>query len=94
METSSEESNIKNTTIKKYHKYTIEEKIKIIDEIEKTSLNAVNKKYGIAKKCLLDWRDNKNKLIIVPNKRFKYRLGHSGQKSVTYQNRRRYYKLD
>lgn len=49
METSSEESNIKNTTIKNYHKYTIEEKIKIIDEIEKTSLNAVNKKY--VKKC-------------------------------------------
>ena len=78
METSSEESNIKNTTIKKCHKYTIEEKIKIIDEIEKTSFNSVNKKYGIDKKCLRDWRNNKDKLLIENNKRNKYRTGQSG----------------
>lgn len=57
----------------------------IIDEIEKTNFNAVNKKYTIDKKCLRDWRDNKNKLIIVPNKRFKYILEQSDQKSLTYQ---------
>ena len=32
-----------------------------------------------------DWKANKDKLIDETNERFKYRIGHSGVKSSTYQ---------
>lgn len=85
MEKSSEESNQKKTLVERHHKYSIEQKIKIVNEIEETSTNAVNKKYGIDKKCFRDWKSNKDKLLAATNKRFKYRLGHSGVKSATYE---------
>ena len=49
MEKSSEESNQKKTLVERHHKYSIEQKIKIVNEIEETSTNAFNKKYGIDK---------------------------------------------
>ena len=38
MEKSSEESNQKKTLVERHHKYSIEQKIKIVNEIEETSL--------------------------------------------------------
>ena len=49
MEKSSEEFNQKKTLVERHHKYSIEKKIKIVNEIEETSTNAFNKKYGIDK---------------------------------------------
>ena len=63
MEKSSEDSNQKKTLVERHHKYSIEQKIKIVNEIEETSTNAFNKKYGIDKKCLRDWKSNKDKLF-------------------------------
>ena len=83
MEESSEESIQKKLIINKRHKYSIEQKIQIVKEIEETSTSFVNKKYGINKKCLRDLKTNKDKLMAETNKRFKYRIGYSGVKSAT-----------
>ena len=49
MEISSEESNQNKIAKVKYHNYSKEEIIEIIKELEETSINSVNKKYGIGK---------------------------------------------
>ncbi len=85
MDKSIKDSNQNKKAVAKHYKYTIEQKIKIVNEIEKSSINAINKKYGIDKKCLRDWRDNKDKLLATSNKRNKYRLGHSGVKPIAYE---------
>ena len=83
MEKSSEESFQKRLIINKHHKYSIEQKIQIVKEIEEISTNFVNKKYDIDKKCLRYLKANKDKLMAETNKRFKYRIGYSGVKSAT-----------
>ena len=46
----------------KKKKYTIEEKLKVLEEIKTNSIHSITKKYGIDRSSIRDW---KNKKIIL-----------------------------
>ena len=67
--------------MKKSKKYSIIDKLKYIDLINKFGISEVSLTFGITKKLLKEWLKKKNKLMTMNNKENKYRLPGGGAKS-------------
>ena len=58
-----------------YKKYTIDEKLKYLDYLNKgMSKKEINRSYGISEKSLRDWAKQKGKLLEMTNKKNRFRL--------------------
>ena len=77
----------KDIKIKKviHNKYTLVQKIAVVNEAEKTSLHIASEKYGIDRKSIREWIAHKQDLINQDNKNKKFGLAkNAGHKSVSY----------
>ena len=69
--------------MKKWKKYSIEEKLNYVDLATKIGLHKTSIISGIDRKSLREWCNNKLKLEKIRNKQNKYRLPGGGAKSKT-----------
>ena len=61
--------------------YRIEQKLKVVNELKNSSINALEKKYGISGKNIRRWRDQKEELEKIKYKKFKNNIGGAGHPS-------------
>ena len=65
---------------RKKNKYTIEEKLKVLEEIKTNSIHSIEKKYGIDRSSIRNWQKQEDKLKSQTNFK-KFRIEGAGAKS-------------
>lgn len=80
-----ENTNKKSNKIAKYKRktYTIMQKIKIVNELNISTIHELGKKYGISRKNIRRWREQREELEKVNFKKVKNNLSGSGQPPQT-----------
>ena len=75
------EGNLNKFPIKQRNRYTLKEKLSIIEIAEKNSNHYIQDTYGIDRKTVRKWRMQKNDIISTSNKN-SYRLPGGGRKPL------------
>ena len=72
----------------KKNKYTIEEKLKVLEEIKTNSIHSIAKKYRIDRSSIRDWQKQEDKLKSQTNFK-KFRIEGAGAKSELPKEKKR-----